>query len=62
MNWKPKTSLSQGLSKTIDWYVNNKKVFFRYLEKSFYRKDWEKDDKKRHYFSWRQRYKNESAY
>ncbi len=35
LNWKPKTSLSLGLSKTIDWYVNNKKFFSGISKKLF---------------------------
>ena len=32
LNWKHKTSLSEGLNKTFKWYLNNKK-FFKQISK-----------------------------
>ena len=26
LNWKPKTTLKEGLKKTINWYLNNEKA------------------------------------
>ena len=27
LNWKPKTSFSDGLNKTLNWYLNNNNYF-----------------------------------
>ena len=34
LNWRHKTSLSQGLNKTFNWYMNNKKFFKLISEKN----------------------------
>ena len=33
--WRPKTNLSQGISKTVDWYFNNQNFFNEITKKSF---------------------------
>jgi len=35
LKWKPQTNINEGLSKTIDWYINNQKYF-----KSISKKDY----------------------
>ena len=37
LKWKPKTNLSVGVSKTVDWYLNNQK-FFNNISKKFFTK------------------------
>lgn len=37
LNWKPKINLNQGISKTIDWYMNNK-IFFSKISKKLFTK------------------------
>jgi dTDP-glucose 4,6-dehydratase len=36
--WRPKTNLSQGISKTVDWYFNNQNFFNEITKKSFIRR------------------------
>ncbi len=36
--WRPKTNLSQGISKTVDWYFNNQNFFNEIAKKSFIRR------------------------
>ena len=35
INWKPKTYLSDGISKTVDWYINNQSFFSSISKKLF---------------------------
>ena len=35
INWKPKTYLSDGISKTVDWYINNQSFFSNISKKLF---------------------------
>ena len=35
LNWKPKISLNQGISKTIDWYFENQEYFSKISSKLF---------------------------
>ena len=35
LNWKPKTSLSKGLTKTIEWYLDNQEFFSSISKKLF---------------------------
>ena len=35
LNWKPKTSLSKGLTRTIEWYLNNQEFFSSISKKLF---------------------------
>ncbi len=35
LKWKSKINLSQGISKTVDWYIKNKKYFKKINEKNF---------------------------
>ena len=35
LNWKPKISLNQGISKTIDWYFENQEYFSKISNKLF---------------------------
>ena len=35
LKWKPKNNLENGLSKTIDWYINNQKFFSKISKKLF---------------------------
>ena len=35
LKWKPKTSLNHGISKTIDWYIDNQKYFLKISKKLF---------------------------
>ena len=37
LKWKPKTNLSVGVSKTVDWYLKNQK-FFNSISKKFFTK------------------------
>ncbi len=38
LNWKAKISLSQGIFKTVDWYLNNKSFFSKISKKLFIRR------------------------
>ena len=35
LKWKPKINLNQGISKTVDWYINNQGYFNKLNEKNF---------------------------
>ncbi len=35
LKWKPKINLNQGISKTVDWYINNQGYFKKLNEKNF---------------------------
>ena len=35
LKWKSKINLNQGISKTVDWYIKNKKYFKKINEKNF---------------------------
>ncbi len=35
LKWKPKISLNEGISKTVDWYIKNQKYFKKLNEKNF---------------------------
>ena len=35
INWRPKVNLSNGISKTIDWYINNQSFFSNISKKLF---------------------------
>ena len=35
INWRPKTSLSEGLLKTVEWYLNNDSYFAKISKKLF---------------------------
>ena len=35
LNWKSKTNLSNGLSKTVNWYLDNQKFFNNISKKIF---------------------------
>ncbi len=35
LKWKPKVNLDEGISKTVDWYINNQKYFKKINEKNF---------------------------
>ncbi len=35
LKWKPKINLNQGISKTLDWYINNQGYFNKLNEKNF---------------------------
>ncbi len=38
ISWRPKINLNQGISKTVDWYVNNQKYFSKISTRLFYRR------------------------
>ena len=35
LKWRPKINLNQGISKTVDWYINNQGYFNKLNEKNF---------------------------
>ena len=35
LKWKPQTSLSKGISNTVNWYINNKSFFSNISKKLF---------------------------
>ena len=35
LKWKPKINLNQGISKTVDWYIENQEYFKKLNEKNF---------------------------
>tara|TARA_A100000164_G_C21889167_1_gene764430 strand:+ start:742 stop:1746 length:1005 start_codon:yes stop_codon:yes gene_type:complete len=35
LKWKPKINLNQGITKTVDWYIKNRKYFKKINEKNF---------------------------
>ena len=35
LNWKPKVNLTIGLSRTIDWYLNNREFFSKIQKRLF---------------------------
>lgn len=35
LNWKPKVNLNKGLSRTIDWYLNNREFFSKIQKRLF---------------------------
>ena len=37
LNWKPKVNLSNGISRTVDWYLSNQK-FFSLISKKLFEK------------------------
>ena len=38
LKWKPKINLNQGLSMTIDWYINNQSYFSKISKKLFFKR------------------------
>ena len=35
LKWKSKMNLHNGISKTVDWYLENQKFFSKYFKKNF---------------------------